>query len=89
MNQLLPPYTRVDTKIMIFVDGENLTIRYGRMLAEKDVPSHVMFEPNVYVWTRYMSLQSSYVVRRYYYTSSPGDDQRRIQIEDRLKSLGI
>ena len=36
---------------MVFVDGENLAIRYGAMLKSKGipVPQHVSYEPDLFV----------------------------------------
>ena len=38
---------------MVFVDGENLSIRFGKMLnaSGRQVPKHVNYEPNVFVWS--------------------------------------
>jgi uncharacterized LabA/DUF88 family protein len=60
-------------KIMVFVDGENLAIRYGKILEDRDieVPKHVFYEPNVYVWSVGLNNVCVYhrVLRKYYYTS--------------------
>ena len=39
-------------RVMVFVDGENLAIRWKSKIAEEKVPSHVECEPNVFVWSR-------------------------------------
>lgn len=36
--------TDPSTKLMIFVDGENLAIRFGDLLGEQEKPEHVSFK---------------------------------------------
>jgi uncharacterized LabA/DUF88 family protein len=76
---------------MMFVDGENLSIRYGALLEDRQPPDHVVYEKGVYVWSRYASRlhgPQDYI-RRYYYTSAPGDDVERRRLEDNLRKVGI
>jgi hypothetical protein len=46
------PYTCDMARAMIFVDGENLAIRYGSMLKEQNRKPRpdIECEPNVFVW---------------------------------------
>jgi uncharacterized LabA/DUF88 family protein len=78
---------------MVFVDGENLAIRYGNMLREetKTRPSHVSYEPNIFVWSTGLNNICVYgaVFRKYYYTSVQGDDAFIARVEDSLKTAGI
>ena len=77
---------------MIFVDGENLAMRYKAMLGDDLPKPHVLHEPDVFVWTQYANLRSSpycRVVRRHYYTSAQGDDDKLKALTDRLKDVGI
>jgi hypothetical protein len=85
----------VDTsnKPMVFVDGENLAIRYGRMLGA-DVasrPPHVIYKPDIYLWSTALNAVCMHagVIRKYYYTSVQGDEPKLEQITDELKQSGI
>ena len=75
----------------MFIDGENLAIRYGALLGDKKPASHVMYEPDILVWSRYASRPNGpqEFIRRYYYTSARGDSDRRTSLEDKLRRLGI
>lgn len=78
---------------MLFVDGENLALRYGNLLQSsgQQPPNHVQYEPGVYVWSRGLNNLCFWggVVRRHYYTSVQGDADRVIEVVDRLKAAGI
>ena len=87
----LLPTTSKTTRIMMFVDGENLSIRYKEMLREKLPESHVVHVPDVLVWSCYASRKNGpqEFIRRHYYTSSKGDEARRSDIEEQLCLMGI
>jgi len=91
MPQFLPPTARSETRVMMFVDGENLAKRYGAILKTDAPRSHVAYEPDVYVWSRYATRINGPqdFIRRYYYTSAPGDQPSRDAIAERLRELGI
>lgn len=91
MASYLPPTLRANAKIMVFVDGENLAIRYQELLAGRKPPEHVSFEPNVYVWSKYLNMTrlTCDVIRKHYYTCVQGDTPRIEGVEARLKDLGI
>jgi len=80
---------------MIFVDGENLAIRYGAALKDKGQPppKGVAYEPDVFVWSQSLhphpeaSSGSPAVMRKYYYTSVQGDENKIDDIAGRLKAL--
>ena len=77
---------------MIFVDGENLAIRYGKILGSQKPPHHVLYERDVFVWSKFANIQHHAVcevIRKYYYTSITGDSDKLIEIEEKLKSIGI
>lgn len=78
---------------MVFVDGENLAIRYGNLIAEKSlaVPSHVRFERDTYVWSVGLNNICHWggVRRRHYYTSVQGDVDKITGVVDALKTIGI
>lgn len=89
---LFLPYTAaIESRVMIFVDGENLAIRYKSELGEGQPESHVSYEPDVYVWSPFVSRIHGphHYIRRYYYTSTPGDAQRIESAEDELLRIGI
>ena len=81
---------------MVFVDGENLAIRYGAMLKGRDVTEAAKFcyRPDVAVWTQQLSpaggqLAGTRVVRKYFYTSVRGDADKIDETTDWLKSRGF
>lgn len=76
---------------MLFVDGENLSIRYKAALGDSPPVKHVICETDTYVWSRYLSRlhgPENYI-RRYYYTSTTGDKQKIEKVEDELLGVGI
>ena len=88
----IPGNTHVGAKAMMFVDGENLAIRFGQQLGANTAHNHVVFEKNIYVWTTFANVrnhQTCEVVRRHYYTAVQGDDPKLSSIEDALKDIGI
>ena len=79
---------------MIFVDGENLAIRYGNVLKQRNEGqrSEIQYVPDVFVWSAALDQQQSStpaVMRKYYYTAVQGDQPTVNDIEKRLKSLGM
>jgi NYN domain len=89
----LIPYLTDNARAMVFVDGENLAIRYGSMLKTRATPpcSHVQYEPNVFVWSQRLNSGSggTAIVRRHYYTSVQGDEVRLNDVAARLKLAGL
>jgi len=75
----------------MFIDGENLAIRYKAQLGTEQPASHVVHVPSVMLWSAYASrIQGPQnYIRRYYYTSCQGDNLRRDEIAAQLKRLGI
>ena len=81
-----------NSRVMVFIDGENLAIRYANLLGENKPFDHVQFEKDIYVWSPLLDLSSHLTVntvRRYYYSSVRGDENRRISIHEKLNGLGI
>jgi uncharacterized LabA/DUF88 family protein len=77
---------------MMFVDGENLAIRYAARLAGTEPQRHVVFEPNIYVWSTFANADrhsACEVVRRHYYTAVQGDDNKLVSVAEALKAVGI
>jgi uncharacterized LabA/DUF88 family protein len=89
--EYLPTSLRTGTRMMIFVDGENLAIRYKALLEDRTPPTHVSFEKDVAVWSHHLNPQAHGIetIRKYYYTSVSQDEPRRHEIEDFLKGAGI
>lgn len=76
---------------MIFVDGENLSIRYGDVLAGGAPKTHISYMKDIYVWSDVLNkgLEFYEVVRKYYYTSALGDEGARLNYEEELRTAGI
>lgn len=76
---------------MIFVDGENLSIRYGSVLSDGAPKAHVSYKKDVYVWSDVLNngLEFYEVVRRYYYTSALGDENALLTHEEELRTAGF
>ena len=91
MPQFLTPKARLETRVMMFVEGENLAKRYSAILGTEEPRSHVVYEKDVYVWSRYATRINGPqdFIRRYYYTSAPGDQPSRDAIAEKLRQLGI
>jgi uncharacterized LabA/DUF88 family protein len=91
MPSYLPPGTPTAARVMIFVDGENLAIRYKKLLDGREPPQHVVYKPDIFVWSHYCNIGPNVanVIRRYYFTSVGQDDLFRRKITDELKDSGI
>ena len=90
MTALLPWRVRGKPhRVMLFVDGENLAIRYGNMLGDKELPDHVHFKKDEYVWSDVLNaaLELYEMSRSHYYTSAIGTDDVREIVEDTLRSF--
>lgn len=77
---------------MFFVDGENLAMTYGRVLDGAPPLPHVVYRPNIYVWSHLLNMERHAhceVVRRHYYTSMQGDSDRRDEVAADLRNVGI
>lgn len=84
---------------MLFVDGENFTIRAQDIAKEKglELIQGDYYEPDVYVWPSLMlqveiiidGLLKKAPIRSYYYTSVVGDDNRVNEIKNRLWRIGF
>lgn len=77
---------------ILFVDGENLTLRYQAMLAAGLVPRKgVIHEPDVFVWHEkivpngYIDLRK--VIRVCYYASIVGDEPQVVGIKRQLPKI--
>ncbi len=76
---------------ILFVDGENLTMRYQALVASGRTPmASVKHEPDVYVWTSDLgdrSVIDTDLIRINYYTSMVGDDDAVAKVRDEVSSL--
>jgi uncharacterized LabA/DUF88 family protein len=92
----LYPFIFEGARAMVFVDGENLTMRYQAMQKASGA-SHDMsgwHRPDVAVWAQQLnpassSLPGTRVIRKYYFTSEQGTDEKRVETADWLKSRGF
>jgi len=88
----LPGNIHHGTRAMVFIDGENLAIRYKEMLADELPKPHVLHIPNVAVWTGHANLgnhPTCAILRRHYYTTTSGDDDNVQDASDKLRRFGI
>ena len=88
----LPDNLKAHTKAMMFVDGENLTIRYKNKLGNDTPMDHVKYLENIYVWSNFANIINHInceVIRKYYYTSVQGDEPKSEEIKLKLKEIGI
>jgi len=77
---------------MVFVDGENLSMRFGSMLRGRSLLPHVTHQQDVFVWSQLLNMEhhaSCEVLRQYYYTSVGGDETARAAVHESLRALGI
>jgi NYN domain len=96
MSETLYPHIFPGAKAMVFVDGENLAMGYGRMLGGVPPPPKMesWYKPDVAVWVQDLnpganSLSGTRVTRKYYFTSERGTDETRAETIDWLKSCGF
>lgn len=91
----LIPYFGIDNiRVMIFVDGENLAIRFGAYLRAHHLAlaTDAIYETDVYVWSRHLSqhvVGGGGVIRTYYYTAVQGDHPKVEEVAAMLKQAGV
>jgi hypothetical protein len=91
----LVPYFGIDNiRAMIFVDGENLSIRFGAALKTNKFIPHpdVVHRPDVYVWNRHLSgrvVVGGGIIRSHYYTAVQGDHPTVEEVTFDLRAAGI
>jgi len=92
----LYPFVIEGARAMVFVDGENLAIRYGNARKQLGGPDRdgVTHIPNVAVRSsalspRSSSLSGTRIIRKYYYTSVQGDPPAVQEVSERLKQQGF
>lgn len=95
LRELLPHLPDIHMPAMVFVDGENFAIRYRCLMAKKGMEKCLMqspfYERDVFVWSDVLNDLCRYakVIRKHYYTSVTGDENRIRDIEDRIKNAEI
>jgi hypothetical protein len=92
LNNLAFPRSIGPAKIMMFVDGENLAIRYKHVLGNKSPATDVLFKPGVCFWSPGLNNIGNppvEIFRRYYYTSITGSEETRDGIHDSLVAAGF
>lgn len=76
-------------RMMVFIDGENIVMRYKTILETGRVPhDDVVYEPDTFVWrpsTVHPGLH--HVVRATYYTYVQGDENQQDRVKETIKSL--
>lgn len=89
----LIPYVADMARAMIFIDGENLAIRYGELLRAGRKPwVENRGSPGIYIWAWPLSshkIGRTAILRRHYYTAVQGDSPMLSAVESELKKLGI
>lgn len=91
----LYPFIAPDARAMVFVDGENLAVRYKHMRGTNVIAadSGIWHLENVAVWARELNPSAlthhTRVIRKYYYTSVQGDDKKLNDVTDWLKGIGF
>jgi uncharacterized LabA/DUF88 family protein len=78
---------------MVFVDGENLAIRYGCVIKERNETPlpEIRYVPDTYVWSSVLDRhgETPAVMRKYYYTAVQGGQEKVAEIEKQIKDLGM
>lgn len=76
-------------RVMYFIDGENIVIRYQEMKKDGYIPKdEVIHESNVFVWHPNM-IEGRYrdIIRVIYYTSATGDDTHIFSLRQKIQNL--
>ena len=80
-------------RMMAFIDGENLVMRYQDMVKQGMTPKHhpeMAHLQDVYVWHPGSFKPINHeVIRATYYTYVVGDDAKVADVEDEIKEFGF
>jgi len=82
-------------RVMLFVDGENLSIRCGAMIktGRYTMGPNSKIRPDIYVWNPQLSgdqvVDRGGIIRTHYYTAVQGDHPLVEEVAKELKDLGI
>jgi uncharacterized LabA/DUF88 family protein len=79
-------------RAILFVDGENLTMRFQAMLRAGARPKKsIEHRKDVYVWSEYLTRSPMWtlqkIVRTYYYTSVAGDEPAAEEVRNLLAEI--
>lgn len=79
----------MNKKVMFFIDGENLLLRYQSMLEKGYEPSgSIIHEKDIFVWSKKLILpEPRDILRVTYYTSVVGDEKKILSISNKIKEL--
>lgn len=79
----------MNKKVMFFIDGENLVLRYQSMLEKGYEPlDGVIHEKDVFVWNKALiESKPTDILRVTYYTSVVGDEEKILAISNKIKEL--
>ena len=87
------PFVREGGTAMVFIDGENLTIRMEKLLdANPSLRRKAeVYQRGIYVWSKELAHLSGHltIIRRHYYTSLTGSDEALEAAVDALKGIEI
>ncbi len=90
-----PAPTQITSRFMVFIDGENLSIRFNDYIKDKaksNLPLHVKREKDIYIWSNHAIRKQHggcLFMRSFYYTSLTGDTDKLTCVENTLIDLGI
>jgi uncharacterized LabA/DUF88 family protein len=100
--ELKPPIDPHLRRWMLFVDGENLTLRAQELAKEKNVQlvEGPAYAADVYVWLPGVQPTQNIIpyarlgvqaegIRAYYYTSLVGAEERIVSVKEALRELGF
>jgi len=81
----------IPRRMMYFIDGENLVLRYQAMKAKGYIPySTVIHQQDEYLWAQNIWTPGDHrIVRAYYYSSVSGDDDKIQAVTQRVKQFPI
>ena len=79
----------MNKKVMFFIDGENLVLRYQSMLEQGYKPHNkVIHEKDVFVWSPQLIWpRPRDILRVTHYVSVVGDDEKILSISSKIKEL--
>lgn len=78
----------MSNKMMIFIDGENLLLRYQHMLGKGYVPRpNVLHVQDGYVWSPRITTLGSIILRISYYTTYTGDENKLTTLVNQIGSV--
>lgn len=76
-------------RMMVFIDGENIAMRYKKILSlGREPQDDVAYVPDTYVW-RPSTVKPGlhHVIRATYYTYAQGDENHQNKIKEEIKAL--